>query len=74
MISHRLMVAVFTVTCVAFSTTTLTYPGRVWNTTQGECPSDVQRETVVAEVNEDIRNLLDQLGKWVHIYNYCYGI
>ena len=74
MTSQRLLVAVFTVSCIALSTgnhdntTTLTYPGRVLNTTQGECPSDVQRETVIAEVNEDICNLLHQLGKWVHIY------
>ena len=74
MTSHRLLVAVFTVSCIVLSTgnhdntTTLTYPGRVLNTIQGECPSDVQRETVIAEVKEDIRNLLHQLGKWVHIY------
>ena len=74
MTSHGLLVAVFTVSCIVLSTgnhdntTTLTYPGRVWNTTQGECSSDVQRETVVAEVKEDIRTLLHQLGKWVYIY------
>ena len=64
MTSHNLLVAVFTVSCVAVSTgshdntTTLTYPARVFNTTQGECPSDAQREMVIAEVKEDIRNLL----------------
>ena len=74
MTSQRLLVAVFTVSCIVLSTgnhvnaTTLTYPGRVWNTIQGECPSDVQREAVISEVTEDIRNLLHQLGKWVHIY------
>ena len=64
MISHNLLVAVFTVSCVALSTgnhgntTTLTYPGRVFNTAQGECPSDAQREMIIAEVKDDIRNLL----------------
>lgn len=73
MTSHSWLVAVFTVSCVALSTgnhdspTTLTYPARVLNTSQGECPSDVQHELVIAEVNEDILNLL-QRGKWVHIY------
>ena len=64
MISHNLLVAVFMVSCVALSTgsydnaVTLTYPARVLNTTQGECPSDAQREIVIAEVKEDIRSLL----------------
>ena len=64
MTSLNLLVAVFTVSCVAVSTgyhdntTTLTYPARVFDTTQGECPSDAQREMVIAEVKEDIRNLL----------------
>ena len=72
MTSHSWLVAVFTVSCVALSSgnhdspTTLTYPARVLNTTQRECPSDVQREVVITEVKEDIRNLL-QRGKWVHI-------
>ena len=62
--SHDLLVAVFTVSCVTLSTgnhdntTTLTYPGRVFNTAPGECLSDAQREVVIAEVNEDIRRLL----------------
>ena len=64
---HNLLVAVFTVSCVTLSTgnhdntTTLTYPGRVFNTTQGECPSDAQREMVMAKLKEDIRNLLPLL-------------
>ena len=75
MTSHNLLVAVFTVSCVAVSTgshdntTTLTYPARVFNTTQGECPSDAQREMVIAEVKEDIRNLLPlflPVRKWIH--------
>ena len=69
MISHNLLVAVFTVSCVALctashdNTTTLTYPARVFTTTQGECPSDTQREMVIAEVKEDIRNLLPLICK-----------
>ena len=64
MTSHNLLVAVFTVSCVTLSaasrdnTTTQTYPAKVFTTTQGECPSDPQREIIIAEVKEDIRNLL----------------
>jgi len=64
MTSHGLLVAVFTVSCVILSTathdntTTRTYPAKVFTTTQGECPSDPQREIIIAEVKEDIRNLL----------------
>ena len=73
MTSHNLLVAVFTVSFVAVSTgnhdntVTLTYPARVLNTTQGECPSDAQREMVIAEVKEDIRNLLPLFRKWLHL-------
>ena len=76
MIYHNLLVAVFTVSCVAVSTgnhdntTTLTYPARVFNTAPGECPSDVQREMVIAEVKEDIGNLLPlflPICKWIHL-------
>ena len=73
MTSHNLLVAVFTVSCVALSaashdnTTTRTYPARVFTTTQGECPSDPQREIVIAEVKEDIRNLLPRIRKWLHL-------
>ena len=73
MTSHNLLVAVFTMSCVTLSaashdnTTTRTYPARVFTTTQGECPSDVQHEMVIAEVKEDIRNLLPVLRKWLHL-------
>ena len=73
MTSHNLLVAVFTVSCVTLSTgnhdntTTLAYPARVFNTTQGECPSDALREMVIAEVMEDIRNLLPLFRKWLHL-------
>ena len=56
MTSHNLLVAVFTVSYVALSTgnhdntTILTYPARVFNTAPDECPSDAQREMVIAEV------------------------
>ena len=67
MTSHNLLVAVFTVSCVTLSTgnhgniTTLTYPGSVFNTALGECPSDAQHEMVMAKLEEDIRNLLPLL-------------
>ena len=76
MTSHNLLVAVFTVSCVALSTgnhgntTIRTYSARVFDTTQGECPSDVLREMVIAEVKEDIRNLLAlflPIRKWIHL-------
>ena len=73
MTSHNLLVAVLTASCVALSTAshdntiTLTYPAKVVNTAQGECPSDTQREMVIAEVKEDIRNLLPLLRKWLHL-------
>ena len=72
MTSHNLLVAVFTVSCVTLSTgsydniTILTYPARVFNTL-GECPSDAQHEMVIAEVREDIRNLLPLFRKWIHL-------
>ena len=70
MTSHNLLVAVLTASCVALSTAshdntiTLTYPAKVVNTAQGECPSDTQREMVIAEVKEDIHN---RLRKWLHL-------
>ena len=76
MTSHNLLVAVFTVSCVAVSTgnldntTILTYPARVLNSAPGECSSDVQREMLIAEVKEDIRNLLPMflpVRKWIHL-------
>ena len=76
MTSFNLLVAVFTMSCVALSTgnlhntTALSYPARVFNTIQGECLSDAQREMVMAEVNEDIRNLLPlflPIRKWIHL-------
>ena len=76
MTSHNLLIAVFTVSCVALSTgnlhstTTLTYPARALSTTQGECPSDAQREIVISEVKEDIHNLLPlflSTREWIHL-------
>ena len=73
MTSHNLLVAVFTVSCVVLSTgnhdntVTLTYPARVFNTALGECPSDVQREMIIAEVKENIRNLLPLIRKWIYL-------
>lgn len=71
---HSLLFAFLTMSCVALATvngdntTTLSYPGRVLNTTQGECPADVQSETVTLEVKDDIRNLLKHIGKVMHVY------
>ena len=76
MTSHNLLVAVFTASCVALSATshdntiTLTYPAKVVNTTWGECPSDEQREMVIAEVKEDICNLL--IRKWLQLLSQLY--
>ena len=82
MTSHSILVAIFTVSYVAISigshvnTTIVTYPARVFNTTQGECLSGGWREMVIAEVKENIRNLLPQfmpIRKWYllhHIYLY----
>ena len=76
MTSHNLLVAVFTVSCVTVSTgnhdntTTLTYPARVFSTARGECPSDAQREMIIAELKEDILNLLRMflpIRKLVHL-------
>ena len=71
MTSHSLLVAIFVVsyvalsTCNSYNTTILTYSPRVLNTTsQGGCPPDAQRETVIEEVKEDIRNLLQHVRKW----------
>ena len=64
MTSHNLLVAVFAVSCVTLSTgnhdnpTIQTYPARLFTTTQGDCPSDLQHEMVIAVVKEDICNLL----------------
>ena len=71
--SRSLLVAAFTVSCVALSaarddnTTTRTYLARVINTAQGECPSDEQREMIIAKVKEDIHNLLPLIRKWLHL-------
>ena len=68
MTSHGLRlvaVVILTMSCIALSAGSYdgatTYSARVLNTSQEECPSDAQRETVVDEVKEDIRNLLLQI-------------
>ena len=74
MASHSLLVLVFAVSCFTLSscnhgvgdTDTVTrYPARVLNTTQEECPaSDDQWETVRAEVEHDLRSILQSnLGR-----------
>ena len=63
MASHSsVAVVILTVSCIApfaCSNGTTTYSARVLNTTQGECPSDAQREMIRAEIEEDIRNTLN---------------
>ena len=73
MTSHNLLVAVFTLSCVVLftgnhdNTVTLTYPARVFNTAPGECRSDAQREMIIAEVKENIPNLLPLIRKWIYL-------
>ena len=65
--SSRILLAVviLTMSCISLSSCSsdgaTTYPARVLNTSQEECPSDAQRETVIEEVKEDIRNTLLQI-------------
>ena len=64
MASHSLVaVVILAMSCIIPSTcsndSAKTYSARVLNTIQGECPSDAQREATIAEVQEDIRNLLN---------------
>ena len=66
MTSHNLLVAVFTVSCVTLSAASHDNT-RVINTAQGDCPSDEQREMVIDEMKEDIRNLLPLIRKWLHL-------
>ena len=68
MASHSLLVLVFAVSCFTLSSCNhgvghtdsvpVTYPARVLNTAQEECPSDDQRETVRVEVEHDLRSIL----------------
>ena len=76
MIFHSLLIAVFVLRCVAVShdsANVLTYPGRVINTTTTQlgCPADAKIETVIAEVKQDIRSLLHQVGMLVHVQVQC---
>ena len=64
MASHSLVaVVIWAMSCIVPSTCSSdgakTYSARVLNAAQGECPSDAQREATIAEVQEDIRNLLN---------------
>ena len=60
-----LAAVILTISCISLSNSSgdgaTTYPARVLNTSQEECPSDAQRETVIDEVKEDIRNTLLQI-------------
>ena len=57
MSSHGLLVLVLTMSCFALSTC-LSYSARVLKTTLEQCPSDAQHDMVIAEVKQDIRNIL----------------
>ena len=73
MTSQYLLVSVLTVSYITLSTgnhdnpTTGTYPARVFTTTQGECLSDLQHEMVIAEVRENVRNIL--IRKWLATFS-----
>ena len=81
MTSHSLLVLVFAMSCFVSSfcndgiaNVHVTYPPKVLNTTQEECPPDDQRETIRAEVEQDLRNILwSYVGKTsvVHVV-HCY--
>ena len=67
MTSHSLLALVFAMSCFTSSSCNdggdiasvpVTYPPKVLNTTQEECPPDDQRETVRAEVEQDLCNIL----------------
>jgi len=82
MTSHSLLVLVFAMSCFTSSSCNdggdtasvpVTYPPKVLNTTQEECPPDDQWETVRAEIGQDLRNILQSyVGKTsvVHVIHY----
>ena len=76
MISQCLLVAVLVLSCVALNhdhENVLTYPSRVINTTTTQlgCRSDEQLETVISEVKQNIRSILHQVGKLMHVQGQC---
>ena len=62
MASHIVLaVVILTMSCISLSSSydgATTYSARVLNTSQEERPSSAQRETIIDEVKEDIRNAL----------------
>ena len=60
-----LAIVILTMNCTSLSNCSYdgatTYPARVLNASQEECPSSAQRETIIDEVKEDIRNTLLQI-------------
>ena len=70
---HSLLALIFAISSIALSSCNhgvgdipsvpVTYPARVLNTTREECPSDDQRETVRAEMGQDLANILQSLSK-----------
>ena len=75
MISQCLLVAVLVLSCVALNhdhENVLTYPSRVINTTTTQLGcSDEQLETVISEVKQNIRSILHQVGKLMHVQGQC---
>ena len=75
MASHIVFtVVILIITCISLSSCSYdgatTYSARVLNTSQEECPSDAQREMMIAEVKEDIHNTLLQIHsrEYMQIY------
>lgn len=69
---HSLLALLFAMSCLDFPscngggdiTSVPAYPPRILSPTRQECPSDDQRETIRAEVEEDLRGILRHyLGK-----------
>ena len=69
-----LVVVILTISCISLSNSSYdsatTYPARVLNTSQEECPSSAKWEMVIDEVKEDIRNTLLQIHsrEYMRIY------
>lgn len=66
--SHSLLALVLAVSCfdlsfcnvgdMAMASVLVSYPVRVLRTIQEECPSGDQQQTVIAEVEQDLLNIL----------------
>ena len=73
MTHHSLLVAVSFMalaTCNHDDATTLTYPARVLDTIQGDCPSDAELEVFISKVQEDIHNIVHKIPQIRKCANY----